>query len=69
MIQDTPSPQISQKQDEHNIYVIMKTMGRAHCFHDNIYNMSVCIVCIYIYMYVYVSNKYIYIYINNMYNI
>ena len=26
MIHDTQSAQISQKQDEHNIYVIMKTM-------------------------------------------
>ena len=44
MIHDTQSAQISQKQDDHNIYVIMKSTrptGRAHCFHDNIYIMLI----------------------------
>ena len=45
MIHETKSVQISQKQDEHNIYAIMKkqcalpvisTMAWAHCFHDSI---------------------------------
>ena len=57
-VHDTQSAQTSKKQDERNIYVIMKTMcppgyhhngfvvitGRAHCFHDYIY--------IYIYIYI-----------------
>ena len=36
MIHDTQSAQISQKQDEHNIYVIMKTMCPPG-YHHNIY--------------------------------
>ena len=36
MIHDTQSaPQISQKQDEHNIYVIMKTMCSPSCHHND----------------------------------
>ena len=34
MIHDTQSAQISQKQDERNIYVIMNTMC-APCYHHN----------------------------------
>ena len=31
---DTQSAQISQKQDEHNIYAIMKTMCPPGCHHN-----------------------------------
>ena len=34
MIDDTQSAQISQKQDERNIYVIMKTMYRPGYHHN-----------------------------------
>ena len=34
MIHDTKSAQISQKQDERNIYVIMKTMCPLDCHHN-----------------------------------
>ena len=34
VIHDTQSAQISQKQDEHNIYVIMKTICRPRCHHN-----------------------------------
>ena len=34
MIRDTQSAQISQKQDERNIYVIMKTMCRPSYHHN-----------------------------------
>ena len=34
MIHDTKSAQISYKQDEHNIYVIMKTMFPHVCHHN-----------------------------------
>ena len=35
MIHDTQSAQISQKQDEHNIYVIMKTMCPSSYHHNS----------------------------------
>ena len=34
MVHDTQSAQISQKQDEHNIYEIMKTMCPPSSYHN-----------------------------------
>ena len=57
MIHDTKSVQISQKQDERNIYVIMKTMCPPG-YHS--YNLLVIYTYIYIYIYMYI---YIFTYI------
>ena len=71
MIHDTQSAQISQKQDGHNIYVIMKTMCppgyhhsdfvAAHALGHMMYGST---LNIYIYIYIYI-NVYIYIYIHS----
>ena len=62
MIDDTPSAQILQKQEEHNIYAIMKTMSPPgyhlwqlmHHIHIYIYNIYV-----YIYLHIYLLHMYI----------
>ena len=61
MIHDTQSAQISQKQDERNIYAIMKTMCPPD-YHHNGFVVIVVITgrahcfhdCIYIYIYIYI---------------
>ena len=60
MIHDTQSAQISQKQDERNIYVIMKTMCPPGYHHNGFVathalgHTYVCIyVCIYLCLYIY----------------
>ena len=63
MIHDTQSAKISQKQDERNIYVIMKTMcppGHHHNGFVATHALGHMMYCIYIYI-VYI---YIYIYIH-----
>ena len=80
MIHDTQSAQISHKQDERNIYVIMKTMCppgyhhngfvATHALGHMMYIMYICIY-MYIYMYIYVymcmyMHIYIYIIHNNL---
>ena len=40
MIHDTQSAQISQKQDERNIYVIMKTMCPPGYYHNGLVNLK-----------------------------
>ena len=57
MIDDTPSAQILQKQEEHNIYAIMKTMSPPG------YHLWQLMHHIYIYIYIYIIYMYIYIYI------
>ena len=49
MIHDTQSAQISQKQDERNIYVIMKTMCPPG-YHHNGFVATHVPKCIYIYL-------------------
>ena len=76
MIHDTQSAQISQKQDERNIYAIMKTMCPTGYHHNGFaanhalghmmygyIRLCVCVcvcVCVCIYIYIYM---YMYIYI------
>ena len=64
MIHDTLSAQISQKQDERNIYAIMKTMCppgyhhngfvATHALGHNISILYIYIIYIYIYVYIYI---------------
>ena len=58
MIHDTQSAQVSQKHDERNIYVIMKTMCPTG-YHHNITNIYVTL-----FTYIYINKnicKYIYV--------
>ena len=48
MIHDTQSAQISQKQDERNIYVIMKTMCPPGYHHNGFVATHELCVCVYI---------------------
>ena len=50
MIHDTQSAQISQKQDERNIYVIMKTMCPPGYHHNGFVATHELCVCVYIYV-------------------
>ena len=62
MIHDTQSAQISQKQDGHNIYVIMKTMCPPGYHHNGFvatHALGHMMYGLYIYVYIY-----IYIYTN-----
>ena len=77
MIHDTPSAQISQKQDGCNIYVIMKTMCPPGYHHNGFvathalghmmygsHNRTYTYVYVYVYIYIYIYiYTYIYIYI------
>ena len=57
MIHDTQSAQISQKQDERNIYVIMKTMcppGHHHNGFVATHALRHMMYGIYIYIYIYI---------------
>ena len=53
MTHDTQSAQVSQKQDEHNIYVTMKTMCLPRYHH----NGFVITYALYIYVYISVLGK------------
>ena len=76
MIPDTQSPQISQKQDEHKIYIIMKTTYPPGYHHNGFvatyalghmmkpYPMIIYIYIYYIYIiYIYIKCICVYIYI------
>ena len=72
MIHDTQNAQISQKQDEHSIYVIMKTMCLPGYHHNGFvathalgHMSSLCVVdhlrpliYTYIYIYIYIYHRY-----------
>ena len=58
---ESKSAQILQKKDEHNMYVIMKTMYKLY---NRIYIYINKYMYIYIYIHIYI---YIYIYEHNMY--
>ena len=64
MIHDTQSAQISHKQDERNIYVIMKTMCPPGYDHNGfVATHALGHMNIYIYIYTYIYYVYIYVYI------
>ena len=75
MIHDTQSAQISQKQDERNIYVIMKTMCPRGYHHNGVVATHALGHMMYIYIYIYViyyiyhvyMYMYIYIYVTCIY--
>ena len=57
MIHDTQSAQISQKQDGHNIYVIMKTMCPPGYHHNGFvatHALGHMMYGLYIYVYIYI---------------
>ena len=58
MIHDTQSAQVSQKEDERNIYVIMKTMCPPGYHHNGFAEThALGHMMIYIYMYIYIYYK------------
>ena len=66
MIHDTKSAQISQKQDERNIYAIMKTMCPPIYHHNGFVATHALGHMMYMILYIYIY-VYIYIYICNAY--
>ena len=54
MIHDTQSAQISQKQDERNIYFIMKTMCPLGCHHNGFVATHALGHMMYGYVYIYI---------------
>ena len=57
VIHDTQSAQISQKQDERNIYLSMKTMCPPGYYHNGFVATHALGHMIYIYIYIKVSKK------------
>ena len=57
MIHDTQSAQISQKQDERNIYEIMKTMCPPGYHHNGFVATHALGHIMYIYIYIYICIK------------
>ena len=54
VIHDTQSAQTSQKQDEHNIYVIMKTMCPPGYHRNGFVATHALMYIIYLYIYLYI---------------
>ena len=65
MIHSTQNAHISQKHDEPNLYVIIKTICPSG-YHDNIYIYTYVYTYIYMYVYIYIYKFILYIYFINI---